>query len=184
MSRHVAFLRAINVGGHAVVRMKDLQDMFASAGCRDVRTHIQSGNVLFDAPAGSVAARIKKVGVSLRQAIGHEPEIMVRTAHEIEALVKSAPFKHVAEDPDIKHYVAFLSRTLKTKPKWPLVSATEAIDAIGMSGRDVFLVSRRKSNGLFGLPYNFLETELDASATIRNWSTVTKVLALAARKSE
>jgi uncharacterized protein (DUF1697 family) len=45
--RHVAFLRAINVAGHAIVRMADLRQAFADAGCRNVRTYIQSGNVVF-----------------------------------------------------------------------------------------------------------------------------------------
>src|SRR5579864_6852077 len=109
MSRHVAFVRAINVGGHAVVRMKDLQKMFASAGCCDVRTYIASGNIVFDAPPGSVAANIRKVGASLGKSLGHEPEIVVRTAREIEAIVKAVPFKSVADEPDIKLYVAFLA---------------------------------------------------------------------------
>jgi uncharacterized protein (DUF1697 family) len=183
MSRHVAFVRAINVGGHAVVRMKDLQGMFASAGCCDVQTYIASGNIVFDAPAGSVAANIRKVGASLRKALGHESEIVVRTAREIDAIVKAVP-KSVADDPDIKLYVAFLARAPKARPKWPLVSAADGVEAIQAGGRDVFIVRRRMKNGLFGIPNNFLEATLGVPATIRNWATVTKVLAMAVRKPE
>jgi uncharacterized protein (DUF1697 family) len=184
MTRHVAFVRAINVGGHAVVRMKDLQEMFASAGCSDVRTYIASGNIVFDAPAGSVAATIRKVGASLRKALGHEPEIVVRTAREIEAIVKAVPFKNVADEPDIKLYVAFLARAPKARPKWPLVSAADGVEAIQAGGRDVFILRRRMKNGLFGIPNSFPEATLGVPATIRNWATVTKVHAMAARKPE
>ena len=184
MTRHVAFVRAINVGGHAVVRMTDLQKMFASAGCCDVRTYIASGNILFDAPAGKVAASIEKVGASLRKHLGHEPEIVVRTASEIEAIVKAVPFKSVADEPDIKLYVAFLSRAPKPRPKWPIVSVADAVEAIPAGDRDVFIVRRRMKNGLFAIPNNFLEATLGVPATIRNWATVTKVHVMAARKPE
>ena len=65
MSHYVAFMRAINVAGHASVRMSDVRDAFAAAGCRKVRTYIQSGNVIFevigpgggrDSPKGSAHA--------------------------------------------------------------------------------------------------------------------------------
>ena len=51
--KHVALLRGINVGGKNVLPMKDLAEMFADAGCTNVRTYIQSGNVIFEAPAGA-----------------------------------------------------------------------------------------------------------------------------------
>jgi uncharacterized protein (DUF1697 family) len=109
MSQYVAFLRAINVGGHAVVKMSDLRDAFAAAGCKGVRTYIQSGNVIFDSWAGDQAAILQRVRVKLRNLFGTEPDILFRTVREIESIVRRTPFKDFAAEPDIKLYVAFLS---------------------------------------------------------------------------
>jgi uncharacterized protein (DUF1697 family) len=64
-----------------------------------------------------------------------------------------------------------------------LVSAKEALEAIEMKSREVFIVSRRKQNGFYGFPNNFIEQELGVSATTRNWSTLTRLVAFA-RQSE
>ena len=108
----------------------------------------------------------------------------MRTAREIEAIVKAVPFKNVADEPDIKPYVAFLARAPKPAPTWPIVSIADAVEAIPAGGRDVFIVRRRMENGFFGIPNNFLEATLGVPATIRNWATVTKVHAMASRKPE
>ncbi len=61
MHHYVAFMRAINVAGHASVRMSDVRDAFAAAGCRKVRTYLQSGNVIFESPPREAAAILRKV---------------------------------------------------------------------------------------------------------------------------
>ena len=66
MSQYIAFLRAINVGGHASVKRSDLKDAFAAAGCAGVRTYIQSGNVIFEAPEDNTAAVFERVRLQLR----------------------------------------------------------------------------------------------------------------------
>jgi len=57
-----------------------------------------------------------------------------------------------------------------------LLSSKEALEAIAMKSREVFIVSRRKKNGFYGFPNNFIEKELGVSATSRNWSTLTKIV--------
>lgn len=183
MNQNVAFLRAINVAGHAIVRMSDLRDAFAAAGCKGVRTCIQSGNVIFDSPARGRAAILQKVRAKLRNLLGEEPEILCRTVREMESIVRSAPFKDFAAEPSIKMYVAFLARKPRNKPRFPLISPQEALEAIAMRDREVFIASRRKKSGFYGFPNNFIEKELGVSATTRNWSTVTKIVAFARREA-
>lgn len=175
MKKSVAFLRAINVAGHATVRMSDLRDAFAAAGCKGVRTYIQSGNVVFEAPAADATAVLHKVRAKLRDLLGGEPEVLFRTAQEIGKIVATAPFRRLEARPGLKLYVAFLSRKPKKKPRFPLRSPPEALEAVGMSSREVFIVSRRKKSGFYGFPNNFIEKELGVRATSRNWSTVTKI---------
>jgi uncharacterized protein (DUF1697 family) len=173
--KHVAFLRAINVGGRAVLKMSDLQLAFARAGGRDVRTLIQSGNVIFEASAGVAPGVVRKAAAALRRKLGVEPEVVLRTLGDIEALVHRAPFTAVEPVPTTKLYVAFLSCEPSVMPALPLISRPEALEIVGIDGREAFIVSRRKKNGFFGFPNNFIEQQLRISATTRNWSTVTRI---------
>jgi uncharacterized protein (DUF1697 family) len=180
MMTHVAFLRAINVGGTGLVKMADLQQAFTAAGCRNVRTFIASGNVVFDAPDGLEPLRpriLKKVGALL----GAEPAIMFRTIRDLEAIVKTAPFGTLVHDRAVKLYVAFLAGKPARKVVYPLALPKEALEAIGMKKSDVLIVSRQKPNGWYGFPANWLEKELGVPSTARSWSTVTKVVEFAKR---
>jgi uncharacterized protein (DUF1697 family) len=176
MNKYVAFLRAINVAGHAIVRMNDLRDAFTAAGCKSVRTYIQSGNVIFEASEENLAAVYERVRVKLRRLLGAEPDVFFRTAREVEGILRAAPFKSLEAEPGIKLYVVFLFQRPRSKPRFPLLSSKEALEAIAMSNREVFIVSRRKKNGFYGFPNNFIEKELRVPATTRNWSTLTKIV--------
>jgi uncharacterized protein (DUF1697 family) len=177
MTQYVAFLRAVNVAGHARVSMSGVRDAFVAAGCKGVRTFIQSGNVVFEAPERSAAAVLERVRTRLRKLLGEEPGLLVRTVPEIEAALRAAPFKQLETDARIKLYVAFIFEKPSAKPRFPLVSAKEALEAVGMKNLDVFIVSRRKRNGFYGFPNNFIEQELGVRATSRNRSTLSRILA-------
>ena len=178
MSQYVAFMRAINVAGHASVRMTDLRAVFTAAGCRSVATFIQSGNVLFDAPGRSVPVILRALRGRLRELLGDEPDVLLRTADEIDALVASAPFRGHRAGATSKHYVVFLSQAPQHPPRLPIVAPKEALEVVGLVDRDLFVISRRRKNGAFGFPNAFIEKTLGVSATTRNWTTVTKIAAL------
>ncbi|MBI4520696.1 MAG: DUF1697 domain-containing protein [Gemmatimonadetes bacterium] len=182
-NKYVAFLRAINVAGHVSLKMTNVRDAFAAAGCRSVSTYIQSGNVIFESSARDVATRMKKVRAKLRNLVGVEPDILIRTIPEIEELVRRRPFGGVEAGTTVKLYVAFLFQKPRATPRFPLISPKEGLEAVGMRNREVFIVSRRKKNGFFGFPNNFVEEAVGVSATTRNWSTVTKILDLVRREA-
>jgi len=181
MKQYVAFLRAINVAGHATVKMAALQDAFAAAGCLDVKTFIQSGNVLFSAPEEDRQAILQAILAKLRELLGREAGVMFRTVRELERIVEAAPFQAFEAEPEIKRYVTFLSQRPRKKPIFLWVSAKEALEAIAMNPLEVFVVSRRKANGFYGFPNEFMEKELGVSATSRNWTTVTKIVGFVAK---
>jgi uncharacterized protein (DUF1697 family) len=171
---HVAFLRAVNVGGRGVVKMTDLQKAFTAAGAKDVRTVIASGNVVFDAPAslGPMRGRIlKKVGALL----GAEPDIVFRTLPYLERLIEAAPFGALVNDRTLKLYVLFLAGKPKRLPAFPLTIAKEVIEIPGMHGQDALIVSRRKPSGMYGFPGLWTEKELGVASTARNWTTVQRI---------
>ena len=178
MTTYVAFLRAINVGGHAVVKMTDVRDAFTAAGCKKVRSLIASGNLLFEAPAGSTELLVRRIQGKLRAVMGEAPVLFLRTMREMERLVASAPFKKSEATPRLKLYVAFLSQKPRLGPRFPLRSAPEALEVV-VKNREAFIVSGKKKNGLYAFPNLFIERQLGVAATSRNWSTVKKIVAAA-----
>jgi uncharacterized protein (DUF1697 family) len=181
MSQFVAFIRAINVGGHGVVKMEDLKAAFISAGCKNVRTFIASGNVIFESPSTAIQ---KKVLTRLRDLTGRDLTVMFRSVSELERTVKDAPLKASKSRRDVKLYVVFMDRPPAQKPKLPLRSEKEAVEVIGFSDGEVFILTGRKPNGYPGDPNGFIEKELGVKATTRNFSTVSKILALVRKESE
>ena len=91
MPRYVAFLRAINVGGHTVT-MAELRKQFGAMGFTDVETFIASGNVLFSAPSRDSLALARRIERQLHAALGYEVHTFVRTDAEIAAVATHAPF--------------------------------------------------------------------------------------------
>jgi uncharacterized protein (DUF1697 family) len=158
--------------------MADLREVFERAGAGQVRTVIQSGNVLFDAPARAVPGVVRRIRTALSRSPSGAPEIMVRGLGELAALVARDPFADHPPGPRVKCYVAFLGRAPKVRPALPIVSAKERLEAIALEGREVFIVSRLKPNRFFGFPNNFIEDALGVTATTRNWSTVATIAKL------
>ncbi len=140
MRKYVALLRGINVGGRSIVKMSDLKRTFVSAGCKQVSTYIQSGNVIFDAPQGE-AATISRIQAKLCDLLGSDATVLFRYFRELEALVKRAPFKGIKAGADVKLYVTFLSRKPPGKSRLPLLSPKEGLEAFRMRNLEVFVVS-------------------------------------------
>src|SRR5688572_19818644 len=168
----VAFLRAVNVAGHARVAMVDVVRAFEKAGCCGARSYGHAGNLLWAQSGG--AAPVEKVRALLGRLLGEPPGIMMRTKREISAIVDADPFGALVDDKSVKLYVVFLERKPKQMPALPLRHATEQLELIAVRGREAYVVSRRKPNGFYGFPNQLVERVLGVTATSRNWSTVVK----------
>ena len=163
-------------GGKNVIKMVTLKKSFESIGFKNVTTFIQSGNVIFDSSSKSTETITIKIEKALLDEYASSIKTMVRTFAEVENIVRLNPFRGMKVDKKIKHYVCFLSGEPHTKPKLPLVSEKEALEAFKIKNSDVFLISREIKNGRFGFPANFLEKELNVWATARQWNTVCKII--------
>jgi uncharacterized protein (DUF1697 family) len=179
MGTYVGFVRAINVAGHATVPMTALKQAFVAAGCADVRTLIQSGNVVFDVPLKKEKSAFRAIQAQLDKLLDGRDVVVFRALRHVAELVADSPFAKSDTGASVKLYVAFLAGEPPNRPAFPIALPREALEAIGMRGLDVFIVSRRKQNGMFGFPNNFIEDALRVHATTRNWSTVAKIAALA-----
>lgn len=176
MIRHVAFLRGINVAGQKLIKMEELARIFASMGLRNVRTYIQCGNVIFDHASGNSVRLRKKIERTLQDVLGYEVPVILRPLADIEAIVERNPFRKIKADDDVMLCVVFLSAEPPSKPKLPLISATEKLEVFEVRDRAAFIVARRKKSGWFGFPNNFVEKELGVLATTRQVTTVRKIV--------
>ena len=176
MIRYVAFLRAINVGGQKLIKMEELARIFTAAGLKNVRTYIQSGNVIFDATSANAVALRKKIEQALLNVLGYEVTVMVRPLADIEEIVRRNPFKKIKTGAAATPLVVFLSDTPQHIPKLPLVSAIDNLDIFEVKDGAAFILSRPKKDGRSGYPNKFVEKELGVLGTTRSWNTVNKIL--------
>src|ERR1700723_613092 len=133
--RHVALLRGINVGGKNMLPMKELMGLFVAAGCGDVTTYIQSGNVVFSADAKVVAGLSSLIAARVEKQFGLRVPVVLRTAAEINAVIRGNPFLKAGESEETLH-VCFLA----DQPGKDLVAGLDA----GRSAPDVFAVVGRE----------------------------------------
>lgn len=182
MTNYVAFLRAINVGGQKLIKMEILRLLFEALGFENVRTYIQSGNVIFADQDGNAEKLAAKIERKIHKALGHEVTVLVRTIAELEAIVLRNPFNRVESGADVMLFVVFLAAEPARDKRLPLLSSTENLEVFQIRDRNAFIVARRKKNGRFGFPNNFVEKQLGVPATTRNWTTVKKIIDFANRQ--
>lgn len=140
MTTRVAFLRAVNVGKRTVP-MAPLAEIVRDLGHDDVWTHINSGNVVFDA-TGSRADLERTIGAALEAAFGFEVTTFVRTAAELRKVVAEEPFPVAAGD---THFVTFLLAPPSAADAHALEALSGDFDTLVVRGRDVHWRMRGKS---------------------------------------
>jgi uncharacterized protein (DUF1697 family) len=176
VTRHILLLRGINLGPNRRVAMPRLREVLTAAGFEDVRTYVQSGNIVLssDEPPDKVAAKCERV---IAEEFGFDVPVVVRTRAELAQVVKLNPLAKVATEPK-RYQVSFLDR----KPDAKLVKELKALVAdkeeFVANGREFYAwhpegVARSKLwNKLAG-------KGLGVTATARNWTTVETLLEMA-----
>lgn len=172
MSRYVALLRAINVGGH-VVKMDKLRTLFEQLGLDDVETVIASGNVLFSSSAQNVAALEEKIERHLASALGYEVTTFVRTPAELQAVAGFDPFPGMVEEGHTLS-VAFLKQHPGTQVAERLHGMRTEYDELRVEGRELYWLARGRisDSKVWRTP---MEKVLGGPATSRNVTTVRKL---------
>ena len=175
----VALLRGINVGGKHPLPMKDLAAMFSDAGCRDVRTYIQSGNVVCRA-SQVVARRIPAlVTAAIADRVGFRAPVVTRSADELYQIVRHNPLLRAGMDTAALH-VVFLADVPVAAKVATLDPKRSPPDVYAVRGREIYL---RCPNGLARtrLTNEYFDARLATTSTTRSWKTVLRLLELAGR---
>lgn len=175
-SRHVALLRGINVGGHNRVPMATLRELFVDAGAAAVTTYIQSGNVVFEAPAKRAGPIATQVRAAIARELGLEIPLVVRSAKAIAGVARAHPFAELVAEPKYL-MVAFLDATPSAAKVAGLDPTRSSVDRFEVRGPDVYLAFPNGS-GRSKLDPAWLDRSLGVVSTWRNWLTVQKLAAL------
>jgi uncharacterized protein (DUF1697 family) len=174
-SKYVALLRGVNVGGKNKVSMAELRGLFESLGYEDVTTLIQSGNVVF---AGGGGVKPRQIEVAIAKDLGVDAAVVLRTAGELQSVVEANPFTRVDRS---KVHVGFMG----DQPAAAVVANLDVDrfrpEEFVLHGRELYF-HLPNGMGRAKLP-PYLDRRLGVSTTIRTWTTVTKLLALAGRST-
>jgi uncharacterized protein (DUF1697 family) len=176
VATQIVLLRGINLGSANRISMPDLRDALTAAGYENVRTYLQSGNVVVssDDPPNKVAARCKGV---IAERFGLDIDVVVRTRDELAAVVRQNPLGDAVKDPK-RYQVSFLEDEPDGVLADRLAADAAPEERVVIEGREIYAwhpagVARSK------LWAELANRKLGVTATARNWTTVTKLLELA-----
>ncbi len=175
MNLYVALLRGINVGGKNLIKMTDLAACFESLGLANVRTYIQSGNVIFSADGSDSARLASQLEDALSKTFHYDLTVVVRSDKEMKDIVRRAP-KGFGSDPGAYRYdVIFLKEPLTSSEAMKSITVKEGVDQ-AFAGKGVLYFSRLISRASQSRLTRIIGTPIYQSMTIRNWNTTTKLL--------
>jgi uncharacterized protein (DUF1697 family) len=173
--RLIAFLRAINAGGHTV-KMETLRQIFESLGFSSVGTYIASGNIIFETDVKDLKALEKMIEERLKQELGYEVATFIRTDQELEKIANYQPFQPSDLDGDVSLNIAFLYEAPDGETKQKLMALNTDTDEFHIHGREIYWL-RRKKEGAFAYSTVPLEKTLSQPFTVRGTGTVKKLAA-------
>lgn len=177
MVRYIAFLRGINVSGQKIIKMEALRQSFTDFGFGDVKTYIQSGNILFtteEQPANQLILSIENL---IEKKFGFRTDVILRKLTDIEFIVNSDDFSDLRSDDGGKHYITFLKHAYKEPLIIPLFSKNRDVEIIHYNHMDLYSISTAYK-GIYGFPNSFIEKLTGIPATTRNPNTLEKLLKL------
>ncbi|HEY3728571.1 MAG TPA: DUF1697 domain-containing protein [Solirubrobacteraceae bacterium] len=174
--RQIVLLRGINLGPTRRVPMADLRELLSDAGYEDVRTYVQSGNIVLssDATPAQLEDQCAKL---ISERFGFEVPVVVRTRDELAKVVAANPLQAFADNPK-RYQVSFLHKRLDPETAERVRGLAVEPEKLVIDGREIYAwhpagVARSKLwNGLAG-------KGLGVTVTARNWTTVTTLLTMA-----
>lgn len=176
MKTYIALFRGINVGGRNSLPMKELVALLENLGLQNVRTYIQSGNVVFRSSDDNAAELSSTIRAAINERHGFEPHLLLLGLDELEKAMESNPFPEAEAEPRTLH-LGFLTAA----PASPDLEALEGLrkesERFHLDG-NVFYLHAPDGVGRSKLAAN-VERLLGVAMTDRNWRTVTKIMAMA-----
>jgi len=175
MKIHIALLRGINVGGKNIIKMETLKQLFIDMGFLDVKTYIQSGNVIFSTEKVDREKLVKTIENQLLKTFSMEIKTAIFTAGELKEIVENAPEGFGSEPEKYRYDVWFLLPAVTASEIVANLRLREGVDLL-WTGKNAIYTSRLTSE--MGRSYfsKIIQMPVYKSITIRNWNTTKKLL--------
>lgn len=179
MPVYLALLRGINVSGKKIIKMEDLRKLMESSGYSNVKTYIQSGNVVFESNVKDKSKLAKDIEATIEKQYGFDVSVFVTDTDDVSKAVKNNPFatRDQVEEGTKKIYVTFLSHVPSAENMEKLRQAPIGEDIIELVDDVLYfkLISMASESKLSN---NLVENKLKVRATTRNWNTTIKLLSM------
>jgi uncharacterized protein (DUF1697 family) len=172
--RVVALLRGVNVGG-VKVPMGELRSLLEDVGLGEVRTHLQSGNVIVTAPSGDSRAIAGVIEKAISDGLGLSIRVIVRDRDQMAKVVASNPHLRRGVPPKLLHTI-FLEATPAADRVASLDPNRSPADRFSVAEREIFVEYGPAGSGRSKLDLSYFEKTLGVTGTARNWNTVTRLL--------
>jgi len=176
MKTYIALFRGINIGGNNIISMKSLATILENLDLQNVKTYIQSGNVVFQSRGKNSSRLSSKISAEIKKSQGFEPKVLLLELEEMGKAVESNPFPEAELRPETLH-VIFLASVPVNPDLKKLESLKIKSERFELKGK-VFYLHAPDGVGRSKLAAN-VERLLGVSMTGRNWRTVCKIMAMA-----
>ena len=177
MPVYIALLRGINVSGHKIVKMERLRAACAALGFTEVKTYVQSGNVIFASPDRSLVALAKRIERKILEEFGFSVPVFLTTVKELEGVIHRNPFSQKPGIDPTKLHVTFLSGDPPPTALGILSPLAAGPEQLKVLGREIHLYCPN-GYGNTKLSNTNIEKKLSVGATTRNWKTINTLLEL------
>jgi uncharacterized protein (DUF1697 family) len=169
------FLRGINVGGHHKVPMPVLREKLKEMGCKNVKTLLNSGNIIFDTEQENIGSLEQALEDFLSRSFGFTIPVILKIRNELSELADENPFQSISVHKDIRLYVSFLKDEPIVNLSEPYVSEDESYTILSVRNKVILSVLNLSvTNTPKGM--DTLEKLFGKNITTRNWNTVLKVI--------
>lgn len=175
--RYIALLRGINVGGNNIIKMADLKKSFEEMGFEQVKTYIQSGNVIFNSDKKDLSKLEKEIEKVLSEKFNYISKVVIISHNQLERIIENAPNDFGVYAQDYRYDVLFLKSPLKAEKALEKIIIREGVDIVNL-GDGALYFSRLISKAGQSYLNKIVGTPVYKEMTIRNWNTTTKLLAL------
>lgn len=183
MNTLISMLRGINVGGQKKIRMAELANLYESLGLVNVKTYVQSGNVVFNSAKSNASALANLIEAQIKRLLGYSVSVFIRGTNDFQRIIANNPFLNKRNEDPAKLYVTFFYRPPSEAKLGSLGIPNDKGDEFRVGDQEIFLFCPN-GYGKTKFSNTFFEKKLNVPATTRNWKTVLALHKMAASTNE
>jgi len=177
MNSYIALLRGINVSGHKIIKMKELQASISSLGFSSVFTYLQSGNVIFTSELNDILEIEKQICAKIKSDFGFDVPVFVLDKKDFLKINSNNPFAQNTDFDRKKIYTIFLKTVVDQNTFQDIATNSNFSEKMVLKEKVLYMYYEN-GYGKTKVHTNFFETKLNTIATARNWNTVQKLESL------